>query len=59
VLFRSQGGSPVSGWGSLQCGDQVRLLTVSSGGTYVLHLSVFPGSAPVLVAYTLTVRNQP
>ena len=54
-----QGGSPVASWGSLQCGEADRPLALSGGGTFVLHLSAVPASAPVLVAYTLTVRSQP
>lgn len=54
-----QNGVPVPGWGTLQCGDRDRLLTLPAGGSYVFHLSAAVGNTQTLVAYTLTVRNEP
>ena len=49
---------PLTGWGSLQCGDTDRSFSLTSGTTYQFHLSALPGSGLRLVTYTLTVRNE-
>ncbi len=54
-----QGAAPLAGWGTLQCGDTGRPVTVPAGGTYTFHLSAVAGSGQTLVAYTLTVRDEP
>lgn len=54
-----QNGLPLTGWGSLQCGDTDRSLSITAGTTYQFHLSATPGSGLRLVTYTLTVRNEP
>lgn len=50
---------PLTGWGSLQCGDADRSIALTAGTTYQFHLSATPGSGLRLVTYTLTVRNEP
>jgi uncharacterized protein YraI len=54
-----QNGTPLSAWGTLQCGERDKSLALPAGGTYTLHLSATGGGGQVLVAYTLTVRNEP
>lgn len=54
-----QNGFPLTGWGSLQCGEVDQSISLAAGSTYQFHLSAMPGSGLQLVTYTLTVRNDP
>jgi uncharacterized protein YraI len=55
-----QGGGPLSGWGSLVCGDNERPLAVTSGQTYLLRLSAALSTSELrYVTYTLTVKAVP
>lgn len=53
-----QDGVPLSSWGTLQCGDANKVITLAAEVNYEFHLSAVPnGSEQSLVAYTLKVRN--
>ena len=54
-----QGGSMLSGWGTLSCGDVDKLILLPAGQAYELHLAPAPGQGLRLVDYVLTVQNQP
>ncbi len=54
-----QGGSVLSGWGSLACGDLEKLITLPAGQLYELHLFPASGEGLQLVNYVLTVQNEP
>jgi uncharacterized protein YraI len=54
-----QAGAPLSGWGSLACGDRNKLITLPAGQPIALHLVPAPGDGLQLVNYVLTVQNMP
>jgi uncharacterized protein YraI len=54
-----QGGSRLSGWGTLSCGDLAELIMLPAGQEYELHLVPAPAEGLRLVDYVLTVQNQP
>jgi hypothetical protein len=54
-----QGGALLSGWGALACGETGKSILLPAGLAYLVRLSPFPGDGLRLVAYTLTVQNNP
>jgi uncharacterized protein YgiM (DUF1202 family) len=52
-------GSPVTGWGTLACGDQNKLITLPVGHPLEIELAPTPGQGLQLVNYVLTVENMP
>jgi uncharacterized protein YgiM (DUF1202 family) len=54
-----RGGSPLSGWGTLECGDLEKLITLSAGQLYQIRLTPVAGEGLRLVDYVLIVRNKP
>lgn len=54
-----QGGSALSGWGTLNCGDLEKSITLSAGQPYEIHLTPAAGEGFRLVDYVLTVQNRP
>jgi len=54
-----QGGSLVSAWGNLACGEAGKSFLFHAGQVYQMRLSPTAGDGLRLVAYTLTVQNNP
>ena len=54
-----QGGSMLSGWGSLACGDENTLVSLPAGLEYELRLRPAVGEGLQFVDYVLKVQNQP
>lgn len=54
-----QAGVPLSGWGSLACGDHGKSIQLPVDMEYTLHITPIAGSVLQLVGYTITVQNQP
>ena len=54
-----QGGTLLSGWGSLACGESGRSILLPAGQVYQVRLAPASGDGLRLVAYTLTVQNNP
>ncbi len=54
-----QGGSLLSSWGKLSCGNLDELITLPAGQTYEIGLAPGPGDGLRLVNYILTVQNEP
>jgi len=54
-----QGGAPLSGWGALACGETGKSVLLPAGRVYQMHLAPASGDGLRLVAYTLTVQNNP
>ena len=54
-----QGGSSLSGWGMLACGDSKKVVTLSAGQPYQMRLSPVTGEGLRLINYVLTVENKP
>lgn len=54
-----QGGTQLSGWGSLACGDLAKPILLPAGQVYLMRLAPVPANGLQLVAYTLTVQNNP
>jgi uncharacterized protein YraI len=54
-----QGNSPLSGWGSLACGGMGTSILLRTGQAYLIRLAPAAGAGLRLVAYTLTVQNNP
>jgi uncharacterized protein YraI len=54
-----QAGARLSGWGALACGDAEKPILLSAGEAYEVRLSPAPGDDLRLVAYTLTVQDNP
>jgi uncharacterized protein YraI len=52
-------GSPLSGWGTLACGNPDGLLALPADQEYELCLAPAPGAGLRLVDYILTLRNLP
>ena len=54
-----QAGAALSGWGTLACGDQNKLITLPAGQPVELQLVPAAGDGLQLVNYSLTVENMP
>jgi len=54
-----QGGTLLSGWGTLTCGETGKSILLPAGQVYLMSLTSAPGAGLRLVAYTLTVQNNP
>lgn len=54
-----RGGPPLSGWGTLECGNLEKLITLSAGQPYQMRLAPAAGDGLRLVDYVLTVQNKP
>jgi uncharacterized protein YraI len=54
-----RGGTQLSGWGSLICGDFGKTLLLPAGQPILLHLVAVSGNGLQFVAYTLDVQNNP
>jgi hypothetical protein len=54
-----QGGSLLSGWGSLACGDAGKSILLPADQEYLIRLALAAGDGLQLVVYTLTVQNNP
>ena len=54
-----QGGSALSGWGSLACGETDQAVSLQAGQPYLIHLMPAAGPSLRLVSYVLTAWNQP
>jgi uncharacterized protein YraI len=54
-----QGGFSLSGWGTLECGDLEKLITLSAGRSYQIRLTPVAGEGLRLVDYVLTVQDRP
>jgi uncharacterized protein YraI len=52
-------GSPITGWGTLACGDQSKLITLPAGHPLEMELAPAPGQGLQRVNYVLTVENMP
>jgi uncharacterized protein YraI len=53
-----RGGSRLSGWGTLACGDLDKLITLPAGQAYAIRLAPAPGQGLRLVDYVLSVQNK-
>jgi uncharacterized protein YraI len=54
-----QAATPLTGWGTLACGDLNKLITLPAGQPVEMHLVPAPGQGLQLVNYVLTVQNMP
>jgi hypothetical protein len=54
-----QGGSALSGWGGLECGDLEKPVTLPAGQAYQIRLAPTAGNGLRLVDYVLIVQNRP
>ena len=54
-----QGGSLLSGWGTLACGDFEKSVTLPAGQLYQIRLAPASGESLRLVDYVLSVQNKP
>ncbi|HEX7620809.1 MAG TPA: SH3 domain-containing protein [Anaerolineales bacterium] len=54
-----QGDKLLSEWGNLACGDTRKTILLPAGRTYLMSLAPLPGDGLRLVAYILTVQNDP
>jgi uncharacterized protein YraI len=54
-----QGGTLLSSWGTLACGETGKTILLSAGQVYLIRLAPIAGVGLRLVAYTLTVQNNP
>ena len=54
-----QGGTALSGWGTLACGDLEKSIPLPAGQVYELRLTPAAGQGSRLVDYILTVQNRP
>ena len=54
-----QGGTLLSGWGTLACGDAGKSILLPAGQVTLLRLAPVAGDGLRLVVYTLTVQNNP
>lgn len=59
IIEMEQGGTPISGWGELRCGDLDKTIMLPAGRSYTLRLVPAPGEGLRLVDYVLIVRNVP
>jgi uncharacterized protein YraI len=53
------GGSLLSGWGTLECGDKGKSILLPAGQMILVNLKPAAGNGLRLVAYTLDVQNRP
>jgi uncharacterized protein YraI len=54
-----QNGTPLQGWGSLECGQAYQPLLLPTGTAYILHVWASSSGPLVLVQYTVSVENEP
>jgi len=54
-----QGGTLLSGWGALACGETGKSILLPAGQDFQMRLAPAAGDGLRLVAYTLTVQNNP
>ena len=54
-----QGGTLLSGWGSLACGETGKAILLPAGQVYLMRLAPIAGDGLRLVAYTLAIQNNP
>lgn len=54
-----QGGTLLSGWGALACGETEKSILLPAGQVYQMRLTPATGDGLRLVAYTLAVQNNP
>jgi hypothetical protein len=54
-----QGGTMLSGWGALGCGDKKKTILLPAGQMVLIQLTPVSGNGLQLVAYTLDVQNNP
>jgi uncharacterized protein YraI len=54
-----QGGTLLSGWGALVCGETGRSILLPAGQVFLMRLAPAAGNGMRLVAFTLTVQNNP
>jgi hypothetical protein len=54
-----QAGTPLTGWGTLACGDQNKSIVLPAGQPIKLQLAPASGQGLQLVNYVLTVQNMP
>jgi len=59
IVALEQAGAPLSGWGTLACGDLNKLITLPAGQPYEMQLVPAQGDSLQLVNYVLTVQNMP
>jgi uncharacterized protein YraI len=59
TVTMEQAGTPLTGWGSLACGDSNKLITLPDGQTYEMQLVPARGEGLQLVDYVLTIQNMP
>jgi uncharacterized protein YraI len=56
-LFKNE--APLSGWGTLVCGDANQAIRLPAGQSYELYLAPTAGGEQRLVSYILTIQNEP
>jgi len=54
-----QGGKVLPGWGALDCGETRKPILLPAGQVYLIQLVPAAGEGLRLIAYTLTVQNNP
>ena len=59
IVTIEQTGTPLTGWGTLACGDSNKLIKLPAGQSYEMHLVPAPGEGLQLVDYVLAVQNMP
>jgi uncharacterized protein YraI len=59
TITMEQAGTPLTGWGTLACGDQNKSIVLPAGQPIKLQLAPASGQGLQLVNYVLTVQNMP
>ena len=59
TLTMEQAGTPLTGWGTLACGDMNKSIVLPAGQPIEMQLAPAPGQGLQLVNYVLTVQNEP
>ena len=59
IVTMEQAGTPLTGWGTLACGDLNKLITIPAGQPVEMHMVPAPGEGLQLVDYVLTIQNMP
>jgi uncharacterized protein YraI len=54
-----QAGTLLSGWGALACGETGKSILLPAGQVYLMRVAPVAGDGLRLVAYTLTIQNNP
>jgi len=54
-----QNGAPISGWGSLACGESDKAIVLAANQGYLVRLTTAAGTDERLVSYTLRIQNNP